>query len=97
LYIVLQSIEGYVLLPLLQRKAVEVPPVVLIGAQVLMGFTLGGVGLLLAAPLTAAAMVIVKMLYVEETLGDQIHTPEDDISKEDVPPVPGAKRRKHKV
>ena len=96
MYMILQTIEGYLLLPLLQRKAVDVPPVVLIGAQVLMGFTLGGLGLLLAAPLVAAVMVMVKMLYVEETLGDQIHTPEDEIKPKDVPPVPG-KRRKHKV
>ena len=96
LYVILQTLEGYVLLPLLQRKAADVPPVVLIGAQVAMGYQLGGLGLLLAAPLTAAAMVLVKMLYVEETLGDQIHTPEDDIKPKDVPPVPG-KRRKQKI
>jgi predicted PurR-regulated permease PerM len=95
MYMILQSLEGYVLLPMLQRKAVDVPPVVLIGAQVAMGYQLGGLGLLLAAPLTAAAMVLVKMLYVEETLGDQIDTPEDQIKPKDVPPVPG-KRGKQK-
>ena len=89
-YIVLQSIEGYVLLPLLQRKAVDTPPVLLIAAQVLMGVTVGSLGLLLAAPLVACTMVLVKMLYVEEALGDSIETPADNIDEKDIPPVPNA-------
>jgi len=32
----------------------------------------GGIGLILATPLAAAIFVIVKMLYVEDTLGDEV-------------------------
>ena len=46
-------------------------------------------GLLLATPLMAATVVLVKMLYVEETLGDAIDTPQDDLKRQDIPTVPG--------
>jgi predicted PurR-regulated permease PerM len=77
LYLVLQNLEGYVLTPLVQRKAVHLPPALTILVQVLLGFLLGALGVVLAAPLTAAAVVAVKMLYVEDVLGD-----ETEVSKE---------------
>lgn len=88
LFFVLQNIEGYVLLPLLQKRAVDLPPVLLIATQVLFGVLLGALGLILATPLLAVGMVLVKMLYVEEALGDEIETPEDNIGRKDIPSVP---------
>jgi len=72
LYFVLQTIDGYVFTPLVDRKSVELPPVLAITAQVLLGFAFGFIGLLLASPLTATMMLLVKMLYVEDVLGDPI-------------------------
>jgi len=70
LYLVAQSLEGYILTPLVQRKAVALPPALTIVAQVLAGVLAGPLGVMLAAPLTAAALVLVKVLYVKDTLGD---------------------------
>jgi predicted PurR-regulated permease PerM len=39
---------------------------------VLLGVPFGFVGILLASPLTAVAMILVKMLYVEDLLGDRV-------------------------
>jgi predicted PurR-regulated permease PerM len=39
--------------------------------QALLGDLLGLKGLFVAAPLTVALVVLLKMLYVEDTLGDQ--------------------------
>lgn len=72
LYIVLQSVDGYVLTPLVQRRTIELPPVLTITAQVFLGVLLGTLGVLLATPLAAAALVLVKMLYVEDVLGDHV-------------------------
>jgi predicted PurR-regulated permease PerM len=72
LYLVLQSVDGYILTPLVDRKSVELPPVLTISAQVLFGVVFGFIGILLASPLTAAAMILVKMLYVEDLLGDRL-------------------------
>jgi predicted PurR-regulated permease PerM len=71
LYLALHVLEGYVLLPLIQRRAVHLPPALTLVAQVLLGELLGLMGLLVAAPLTVAGVVLVKMFYVEDTLGDQ--------------------------
>ena len=75
LFVCAQSLEGYVLTPLVQRKAVELPPALLILFQVLAGLLLGAVGVILAAPLLAVIVVAVKMLYVEDVLGDHLHLP----------------------
>lgn len=70
LYVGVQTVESYVLTPLVQKKTVELPPAVGIVSQVFMGAVAGGLGVLLASPLAAAAMVLVKELYVRDVLGD---------------------------
>jgi predicted PurR-regulated permease PerM len=71
LYLGLHILEGYVLLPLIQRRAVHLPPALTLVMQVLLGELLGLMGLFVAAPLTVAGVVLVKMFYVQDTLGDQ--------------------------
>jgi predicted PurR-regulated permease PerM len=71
LYLGLHVLEGYVLLPLIQRKTVLLPPALTLFSQVLLGEMLGLLGLFVAAPLTVAVIVLLKLLYVEDTLGDQ--------------------------
>ena len=70
LYTAIQMLEGYVLTPNVQRRSVSLPPALTIAAQVLLGVLLGALGVTLATPLAAAAMVIVNRLYVEEVLED---------------------------
>lgn len=71
LYVVAQTFEGYILTPMVQKKAVDTPPALLILFQVFAGLMMGTLGLMLAAPLLAAIVVAVKMLYVREGLGDR--------------------------
>jgi predicted PurR-regulated permease PerM len=75
LYVFLQNLDGYVFTPFVQRRTVALPPALTITAQVLLGVSLGSLGLLLATPLAAAALVIVKMLYLRDTLDQQIMLP----------------------
>lgn len=70
LYVFLQSIDGYVFTPLVQQRTVSMPPALTISAQLLFGVLAGGMGLLLATPLTAAAVILVRKLYVEDVLGE---------------------------
>lgn len=74
LFIGIQFIESYFITPVIQRRATALPPVLLIASQVLWGLLAGLSGIMLAAPLTIAGMVLVKMLYVEDVLRD--HTVE---------------------
>jgi predicted PurR-regulated permease PerM len=71
LYLGLHLIEGYLLVPLVQRRIVHLPPALTLSAQLLLGLLAGLLGLLLATPLVAAALVLVRMVYVEDVLGDR--------------------------
>jgi predicted PurR-regulated permease PerM len=75
LYLGVQGFESYVLTPLVEKRAVALPPALTITAQVLMAVLAGGLGLALATPLAAAALVLVQRLYVEDTLGDALEVP----------------------
>lgn len=79
LYFAVQQFEGYVLTPLVQQYAVDLPGVVLLFSLIGFGTLFGILGLILAAPLTVVSFVLVKRLYVIEAL----HTPT---------PIPGEKR-----
>ncbi|PSQ67674.1 MAG: AI-2E family transporter [Bacteroidetes bacterium QH_1_61_8] len=67
-----QTLESYVVTPLVQQRAVSMPPVILITAQIAMGVIAGATGVLLAAPLAIVVIVLLQMLYVEDVLGDSI-------------------------
>lgn len=70
LFLVIQTLEGYLLTPLVEKRTVSLRPAVTIAAQVFAALTLGGLGLVLASPLVATAMVLVSELYVRDVLGD---------------------------
>jgi predicted PurR-regulated permease PerM len=54
--------NDYVLIPLVQRRVVHLPPALTISAQLLLGYLLGGIGLLVATPLVAILLVLVKIV-----------------------------------
>lgn len=72
LFLAIQTVESYLITPLIERKAVRLPPALTIIAQVLITLIAGPLGLLLASPLLAVLMVLVQMLYVEDALGDEL-------------------------
>ena len=69
LYVGVQIVESYVLDPVIDRKTVYLPPALTILAQLVFALFAGILGLALATPLTAALMVLVTMLYVQDILG----------------------------
>ncbi|HEU4622532.1 MAG TPA: AI-2E family transporter [Burkholderiaceae bacterium] len=68
LALAIQQIEGNVLMPLVQRWAVALPPVLGILASVVFGVLFGVVGVLFATPLMVVVMTLVQRLYVEDFL-----------------------------
>jgi predicted PurR-regulated permease PerM len=72
LFLAIQIVESYLVTPLIERKAVRLPPALTIAAQVLITLLAGPLGLLLASPLVAVGMVLVQTLYVEDALGDRV-------------------------
>jgi predicted PurR-regulated permease PerM len=71
-YIVIQQIENHLLIPILMREGMDLPPALTILGQALMSLLFGFLGLLTAVPLLAAIVVAIKMLYVEDVVGDEV-------------------------
>lgn len=63
LYVVVQFVESYLLTPLIQARAVSLPPAVVILNQLVLGALFGILGLALATPLAAAAIVPLRAWF----------------------------------
>jgi predicted PurR-regulated permease PerM len=59
LFIGVHALESYVLTPVLQRQALDIPPATLFAFQILLGVVFGIWGLALALPLVAIAKVMI--------------------------------------
>jgi predicted PurR-regulated permease PerM len=68
LCVVIQQIEGNLLMPFVQRWAVDLPAVLGIVAAVIFGLLFGLAGVILATPLMVVLMVLVQKIYVEAVL-----------------------------
>ncbi len=77
LFLGIQQLESNAIMPIVMKKAVSLPPALTLAATVLGGTLFGLPGLLLATPLMVTVMVLVRMLYVEDTLGKQPKAVED--------------------
>jgi predicted PurR-regulated permease PerM len=75
----IQLVQGYIVQPLIDSWAVEIAPALIIVMQLIFGTIFGFAGIALATPMTATLMVLVKMLYVEDILGDR-PTGRDDVA-----------------
>jgi predicted PurR-regulated permease PerM len=63
LYVLVQFLEGNILTPLIQRRAIDIPPATLFAAQIFLGFLFGLWGLALALPLIAIINVVLKHFH----------------------------------
>lgn len=70
MYLIVQQVEGNVLIPLLQRWAVHLAPVVGLIAVVACGVLFGVTGVVFATPMAVVATTLVQRLYIKNGLGD---------------------------
>jgi predicted PurR-regulated permease PerM len=73
-YVGIQFFENHFLIPILMKEGVDLPPVLTLIGLAVMGVVFGFLGVLVAVPLLAAVMVAVKLLYVEDVVGDDVET-----------------------
>ncbi len=73
-FTVVQLIEGHVLIPMLMKRGMNLPPLLTILGQAIMAVIFGFLGLLVAVPLIAVVLTSVKMLYVNDVVGDGVRT-----------------------
>lgn len=64
-FVVVQQLEGNVVIPLVQRWAAHLPPVLSLLAVVVFGTLFGVEGIVLGTPLMVVAIVLTKTLYVD--------------------------------
>lgn len=62
LFVVVHVLEGYILVPLVQRRAVRLPPALTIFSQLIMTTLFGFIGLVLATPFAAACLALSREL-----------------------------------
>lgn len=72
LFLVVHTIVGFIITPNIQNKMLNIPPALLIFFQVLMGTSMGGLGVILAVPILVIVITVVNNLYLERNMGSGI-------------------------
>jgi predicted PurR-regulated permease PerM len=72
IYMVVQFIEGHFLTPFIQKRALSLPPAILLLAQFFIGTFYGLLGVLLATPIAIVIIVLVQMLYIRDIIKDPV-------------------------
>ncbi len=81
LFVGVQLIESNLVTPMIERRTVELPPVLTIVSQLALTILFGAVGLILATPILSVVMVLVQTLYIQDVLGDKTdNLPEDNVA-----------------
>jgi predicted PurR-regulated permease PerM len=75
LFTVIQQLESNVVFPLVGRRMVSLPPALALFAILATGVLFGPLGLVVGFPLAVVVFVLVKKLYVRETLGEETPVP----------------------
>ena len=66
LYILIQFVESNFITTYIQKQLINMPPALILIAQLIMGVLTGAWGLVLATPLTVIVIVLVQELYLSE-------------------------------
>lgn len=69
LFLAIQTVESYLITPYIQKQAIEMPPALILISQIILASLFGFLGLLVATPLAAALIVLLRGFYVEDVLG----------------------------
>jgi len=77
-YLVIHQIEGNLVVPLIQRQLIYIPPAVMLLGIVTILFMFGGVSMIFAGPIAVIAFITIKKLYVREGLGERTVLPGED-------------------
>jgi predicted PurR-regulated permease PerM len=64
-YVAIQFLENHILIPLLMKGGMDLPPALTVLSQALLALVFGFLGLMVAVPMLATVMVLVQMLYVQ--------------------------------
>ncbi len=77
-YLIIQQLEGHLLIPMLMKEGMDLPPALTIVTQGVMALLFGFLGLMVAVPLLATVIVPIKLLYVQGVVGDAVYEDEEE-------------------
>ena len=72
LFMGVHALESYILTPIIQRHALDIPPATLFAFQILLGVVFGIWGLALALPLMAIVKVTIDYFKADEIAADAV-------------------------
>ncbi len=75
LILLVEQIESNLIMPMIERRTVQIPPALLLLNVFLFAAVLGGIGVIVAAPLTVAVFILIKKLYVADVLEHNVELP----------------------
>jgi predicted PurR-regulated permease PerM len=70
-YIAINQIEGHLVIPLIQRHFVFIPPAVILLGIVAVTELFGPASFVFAAPLSVVIFIAIKVFYVRDTIGEE--------------------------
>lgn len=77
-YIVIHALEGNIISPLIQRELVYVPPALMLLGIAAITIVFGTAAILFAAPIVVVVFVLIKKLYVRDSLGEPASLPGEE-------------------
>ena len=80
-YLAIHQIEGNLVVPLIQRQLIFIPPAVMLLGIVVILFVFGGVSVIFAGPIAVIVFIAIKKLYIREGLGERTVLPGEDKAK----------------
>lgn len=71
LFWAVHALEGFLITPIANKAAVNLPPGLTLSLQLILAFVAGTLGVALAAPLTIVLVVLVGTVYKDKLLNDR--------------------------
>jgi predicted PurR-regulated permease PerM len=76
-YLLIHQTEGNLIVPIIQRYMIYIPPAVVLLGIVAITFVLGSIAIIFATPIAVVVFVLVKKVYVRDSLGEPTPLPGD--------------------
>jgi predicted PurR-regulated permease PerM len=83
-YVLIHQAEGQIVMPIIQRRMVFIPPALMLMSILAIGSLWGVSGTIFAAPITVILFVLVTKLYVRDSLGESAPLPGEPAADQSV-------------
>lgn len=83
-YMVVQIVDGYIIVPMVAKRSVDLAPALVLAAQLLFGALFGILGLMLADPIVAMIKVALERRSEQNAAEDEARAQEEAIVQEEI-------------